>query len=174
MTGRDGVAESVTGRVRRGPLLVAVALDSSLAPLHCAADVADRLGSELVVVHVDEALGSGYTRADGTVVPLPMDPDLPDDIHVPAIRALHGTVESALAGTPVSWRWEERCGDPAHVLAKLADEVDASCIVLGAPHRGLLHALARLAEGSVVTRLTHHQARPVLIVPDPTPADTRR
>jgi nucleotide-binding universal stress UspA family protein len=166
MTGRDAAPDPANGAGPVGPLLVAVALDSSLAPLRCGADTARRLGAELVVVHVNEARGPGYTHADGTVVMLPVDPDLPDDVHAPAIRSLRATVEETLARSPVTWRWEERFGPAAHELAALADEVDAACIVLGAPHHGLLHALARLAEGSVAGRLTH-QARPVLIVPDP-------
>jgi nucleotide-binding universal stress UspA family protein len=154
------------GRERCGPLLVAVALDSSLAPLRCAVDVADRLGAELVVVHVDDTLGRGYAREDGSMVMLPIDPDLPDRVHEPAVRKLRAMVEDTLAGSPVGWRWEQRSGDAANELGSMAEELGASCIVLGAPHHGLLHALARLAEGSVESSLARHQARPVLVVPD--------
>jgi len=164
-----GVARGDAG----GPLLVAVSLDSSPAVVRCAAQAAQRLLVGLVVVHVDEARGPGFTRPDGTVIMLPIDPDLPDDVNAASIRALRATVGETLAMTPISWRWEERCGPAARVLAELADELDSPCIVLGAPHQGLLHALARLAEGSVTTQLALHQVRPVLVVPSPNPTTHR-
>jgi len=156
-----------------GPLLVAVSLDSSPAVVRCAAQAALRLLVDLVVVHVDEARGPRFTRPDGTVVMLPIDPDLPDDVNAASIRSLRATVEETLAVAPISWRWEERCGPAARVLAELADELDSPCIVLGAPHQGLLHALARLAEESVTTQLARHQVRPVLVVPSPDPTTHR-
>jgi len=123
-----GVARGDAG----GPLLVAVSLDSSPAVVRCAAQAAQRLLVGLVVVHVDEARGPGFTRPDGTVIMLPIDPDLPDDVNAASIRALRATVGETLAMTPIPWRWEERFGPAARVLAELADELDSPCIVLGA------------------------------------------
>jgi hypothetical protein len=71
-----------------GPLLVAVSLDSSPAVVRCAAQAALRLLVDLVVVHVDEARGPRFTRPDGTVVMLPIDPDLPDEVNAASIRSL--------------------------------------------------------------------------------------
>lgn len=148
-----------------GPLVVAVDLDRRSTTLACAMDAARRLDVELVVVHVEEAVSPAYSVIDGTMVMLPLDPDLPQGLTAEATRAVREWVEQQLGPSGLRWRWVERCGEPDRCLAELAEEVDASCIVLGAPHHGLLHALTRLVDGSVAAKLTRHQSRPVLVVP---------
>jgi len=62
---------------------------------------------------------------------LPINPELPDDVNAASIRSLRATVEEIHGMTPISWRWEERCGPAARVLAELADELDSPCIEAG-------------------------------------------
>lgn len=55
-------------------------------------------------------------------------------------------------------------GPPARVLLELADEIDASFIVVGSRGAGQAEVFAL---GDTSTKLAHQSARPVLIVPAP-------
>ena len=48
---------------------------------------------------------------------------------------------------------------------RLASEVNAPMIIVGTPERGFGHRVTELLNGSVAAWLTHHQSRPVLVVP---------
>ena len=52
-------------------------------------------------------------------------------------------------------------GRPAPTILRVADELDASVIVLGAARRGALEGLL----GSVSARVVQHARRPVLVIP---------
>lgn len=150
---------------RCGPLLVAVGLDRQESLLRCAVDVARRLDAELVVVHVEESVAPAYSVVDGSMIMLPLDPDLPDDTAAEATRSVRDWVEQHLAASGVRWRWEAPCGEPAGCLTDLAEEIGAAVIVLGAPRHGPMRALTRLLDGSVAAKVTRQPDRPVLLVP---------
>src|SRR6478736_2028414 len=60
-------------------------------------------------------------------------------------------------------------GDPARALGRLAADAGAAMIVVGTPEPGLGHRITAALNGSVAAWLSHHQDRPILIVPARTP-----
>lgn len=74
--------------------------------------------------------------------------------------SIHEKVKATLDDRGVSWEFVTREGDPASQLIAVADERDASLIVVG--HRGMNRAMSILL-GSVASRLVHHADRSVLI-----------
>ncbi|HEY1156025.1 MAG TPA: universal stress protein, partial [Arthrobacter sp.] len=56
-------------------------------------------------------------------------------------------------------------GDPARSLGRLAAEVEAPMVIVGTSERGFSHRLSEALNGSVGGWLSHHQSRPVLVVP---------
>jgi len=95
-----------------------------------------------------------------------------DEISQDAARELmqHGVELATEAGFQAEGRLEE--GKPWRIIRKVADELDAQTIVLGA--RGLGRVESMLL-GSVSTAVVFHAKRPVLVVPhmaDQPPADT--
>ncbi|WP_280471808.1 universal stress protein [Nocardia cyriacigeorgica] len=73
---------------------------------------------------------------------------------------------SVLTALPGNWSYYARRGNPAQMLSAIADDHDASMIVLGAPRHGLASLVERLLGESVASRLIHHGTRPVLLVPE--------
>ena len=130
----------------------------SNAALTTAVDLAQRLGAHLHVVH-------SVTLDDYGI-----DPDIEDfeDERDRNIARERGRIAAALANASVPWTYHEERGDPVHQIARLAHDVDASFIIVGATHRGVLHHLS--GGHSVSKRLLHLQPRPVVVVPaGPTP-----
>ena len=120
--------------------------------LLAAVDIAARLHAHLHVVH-------SVTIADYGIDPDTEQFETDRDRHLAQERA---DIEQALAGSAVSWTYHVEHGDPAERLARLATELDAPYIVVGATHRGVLH---HLGSGSVPKRLLQIQQRPVIVVP---------
>lgn len=81
--------------------------------------------------------------------------------------ALAGSVRTTLGDGDPPWTVRVLAGDPVHALTRLADEVDARLIVVGAHPRGVGHAIEGWLSGSVAARLVHAQQRPVVVVPLP-------
>jgi nucleotide-binding universal stress UspA family protein len=131
------------------------------AALGVAVDLASRLGAALHVVHCI------------TVEDFGVDPDTEtfEDERDRNVARERASIESALQGTSVEWTYHEERGDPAARLAALGDDLDAMFVVVGATHHGVFH---QLTGGSVSRRLLHVQRRPVIVVPEPSPAATSR
>ena len=70
----------------------------------------------------------------------------------------------------MDWTLRTLAGDPARALARLAAETNAPMIIVGTSERGLSHRLSEALNGSVGAWLSHHQSRPVLVVPYRMPA----
>ena len=122
------------------------------AALAVAVDLAERLGAHLHVVHCVAIEDFG------------VDPDTEQfeaerDRNVTAERQ---AIEDALRASPVAWTYHEERGEPAARLGRLADDLDALFIVVGASHHGVFH---QLTGASVPRRLVQSQHRPVLVVP---------
>jgi nucleotide-binding universal stress UspA family protein len=123
------------------------------AALAAAVELAVRIGAPLHVVH-------SVTLADYGV-----DPDA-GELEADCERNLaleRESIAAALEGSDVPWTYHEEHGEPADRIAELAESVDASYIVVGATHRGLV----ALIGGSVSKRLVRLQSRPVVVVPEP-------
>jgi nucleotide-binding universal stress UspA family protein len=155
-------AQPTPYRPRRldGPVLVGVTPGQSLAVLHRAADLAHTLAVPLVCAFADPAAFS-EREADGRREAVAIDPDGVDD--GAGIRAdLHRGLTSELADTGLTWTFVALAGEPAAALGGHAEEIDASMIVVGSRERTRLE---EVVGGSVALRLSHRQARPVVVVP---------
>lgn len=122
----------------------------------CAAH-AGRLGADIVAVHALLPVVAGSLPVPGI--------DL--STGATARAALHDTLEQCCAplpdaGVPFDTRVVDV--DPAPAIMELADEVDATLVVVGQRGRG---GFAGLLLGGVPHRLTHHCDHPVLVVPAP-------
>ena len=76
-------------------------------------------------------------------------------------------VEARLGDAGVPWSYEDRHGDPASELARVAADRHALMIVLGTRGEGIRQALSRLIDPSVSHGVIGHQHRPVLVVSSP-------
>jgi nucleotide-binding universal stress UspA family protein len=125
--------------------------DGSRAAIPVAAELAERGGAELLIVHVEErVVGKG-----GGPVNLAED-EVQAEVRAEAqkLQAQGRHVEVQMGRVAL--------GGPAHVIEEIAAEAGADLIVVGT--RG--HApVAGLLLGSVTQRLLHVATRPVLVVP---------
>lgn len=120
--------------------------------LSVAVDLAERLDAVVHVVHCMAIEDFG------------VDPDT-DQFEAERDRNVareRQSIETLLRDSTVSWTYHEERGDPAARLARLAHEVDALFIVVGATHHPVFQ---QLVGGSVSGRLLHKGNRPVLVVP---------
>ncbi|MBV9919309.1 MAG: universal stress protein [Pseudonocardia sp.] len=144
----------------RGPAGTSLVLGHSRHPaadaaLHVAADLARRLRADLNVVH-------GVDLFD-----YPVDPDAADWERqaLEALAEQRHRVEAVLADFPLGWTYQAGHGNPARLLADIADETDALMIIVGSHGEGLGATFDRLLAGSVSRTVLRRQQRPVLIVP---------
>jgi nucleotide-binding universal stress UspA family protein len=122
--------------------------------LEAAGRLAQRLDLTVVVAHVQQVTFS--TTSVGETLQHIIE-DLELEVMVQASKVLDPL--------GVHWRLHLATGDPAHVLQTMADDCDASLIVVGTRGCGTRPALHRLVSGSVSSHLVHHSERPVLVVP---------
>ena len=155
---------SAAGEAAAAPhprILVAVGDDDAVALV--AAELAQRLRTELVFVAIDETRYTTTDR-DGDPVELPIDPDGADDAPPPA-HSLETRLQQVLPeGTP-RWTLRVATGEPASALAQIADDLDAALIVVGASGHGVGDRVRDLVTGSIADHLIRNQRRPVLVVP---------
>jgi nucleotide-binding universal stress UspA family protein len=140
--------------------------------LEQAAYFAHHFGADLVCGYVDATRYVVEERPDGTVISLPIDPDLVD-LHEEIVDPkLEAEIAQGLDGQDVRWTVRALAGDPAEALAHLADQLDALLIVVGTRKAGIRRSLHEFFDGSVGARLAHRQHRPVVIIPlDPVATD---
>jgi nucleotide-binding universal stress UspA family protein len=137
----------------RGPVVVGLdgSVNAQLA-LGVAADLARHLDVDLAVFH---ALGL-MTVIEGHHVPT--------EGHREDIERLLRTewCRSLQADRSLRWRAEIVYGSPAGVLLSMANDLDASCIVVGSRGVG-----DELSLGSTSHHIVHNSDRPVVVVPPP-------
>ncbi|MDT0170358.1 universal stress protein [Pseudarthrobacter sp. BRE9] len=161
-----------------GPLLVGIMPKQHPEVLQAAATLAARLSTPLVCAYVDEASYLVEWDPARSAHRLSRHPDADDDM-LALTTELKAQVQAAVnkpasVGGPLQWSFRTLTGDPARALAQLAAELDAPVIIVGTSERGFTHRLSEALNGSVGTWLSHHQGRPVLVVPYRMPAHEDR
>lgn len=145
-----------------------------------ALDLAARLDGRVVVAHVEEipiAAGVGMPASGmaGPPVLLPPEEAVSDEQREAEQSWVHELCEQVAAErdlreVPCSFR--HAAGDPGRVLAELAEEADAYCVVVGSRGEGVLAAIGRWFRPSVSRSVLRENCVPVLVVPSagPVPA----
>lgn len=152
--------------LRGHPLVVGVVPHQpALVALTAAAWARDAGSSALYLAHVDESRYTRTEHADGTVDHAPVDPDGGDDDWRERQAHLEATLARVLADQGVPWHLRYLAGRPDRALTHLARAVDAAGFVVGTRGPGVGSHVREVLAGSVAARLTHHQHRPVLVVP---------
>ena len=156
------------------PLLVGVVPGQHPEVLRTAATLAQKLSAPLLCAYVDEASYLVEWDPARSAHRLSLHPDKDDD----DIRSLTNDLSPRSAppykARRPTWTLRTLAGDPARALGRLAAEVNAPMIIVGTPERGFGHRMTELLNGSVAAWLTHHQSRPVLVVPFRMPAHQDR
>lgn len=156
MTGHPGVVGVVPGL-------------SDLVPL-TAVSWARATGARLYFAYVDPLRYTVTEHPDGTVDHAAVDPDVANDWRQRADE-LEAHLHDVVDPSGVPWEFCYLAGRPDRSLTHLARAVDAAVIVVGTGAPGLRAGLRRLVDVSVggarslSAHLSHHQHRPVLVVP---------
>jgi nucleotide-binding universal stress UspA family protein len=138
-----------------------------------AADLSSLLNAELVCANVDITRYTVEELSDGSVAAFPVDPDQAEVANDEFDPVLSDRLEHLLAGRPVKWSLRALAGEPAYELGHLADELDATFIVVGTRRHGFRSSAREFFTGSVAVHLTHRQHRPVVVIPlSPLPPGT--
>jgi nucleotide-binding universal stress UspA family protein len=122
-------------------------------------------GVTLYLAYVDPARFTVEELPDGSVRHAEIDPDAVDDSWRQREQLIEGSLTQVLAGSGVPWELRYLAGRPDRALTHLARAVDAAAIVVGTRAPGPGARLREAVGGSVAVRLSHHQHRPVLVVP---------
>ncbi|WP_104139354.1 universal stress protein [Arthrobacter sp. ZGTC131] len=147
------------------PLLVGVVPGQHPEVLQTAATLAQKLSVPLLCAYVDEASYLVEWDPARSAHRLSLHPDKDDDDIRSLTNDLTSVIGSAVQSASPEWTLRTLAGDPARALGRLAAEVSAPMIIVGTPERGFGHRITELLNGSVAAWLTHHQSRPVLVVP---------
>lgn len=148
-------------------VVVGVLPHQSPAVVHQAASLARSLGAGLVCVWSDPARTFVAQEPDGTLVTTPLDPDHADSQEGDGVAetATAAQVASHLEGVELPWRFVYTVGEASRALARVAQEVGATMIVIGSRRPGLGGWMNHLIGGSTAGHLAHTQPLPVTIVP---------
>jgi nucleotide-binding universal stress UspA family protein len=141
--------------------------------LRTATQMAARLSAPLLCAYVDEASYLVEWDPARSAHRLSLHPDKDDDDVRAVTLEIRAVIEDAVgaSGDPsINWTLRTLAGDPARALARLAAEINAPMIVVGTSEKGLAHRISEALNGSVAAWLSHHQSRPVLVVPYRMPA----
>lgn len=122
-------------------------------------------GVTLYFAYVDPTRFTVEELPDGTVRHAEIDPDAVDDSWRRREQVIETSLTQVLAGSGVPWELRYLAGRPDRALTHLARAVDAAAIVVGTRAPGPGARLREAIGGSLAVRLSHHQHRPVLVVP---------
>jgi nucleotide-binding universal stress UspA family protein len=153
---------------RRPVVLVGVVQRRVASVVGGAAAFAEAFGAELVCAHVDVGHYLVEAMPDGSLVSLPVDPELLEEGGDEEERfpgGLRQDIEQELHDRGVAWSTRMLAGEPARALSALAAKLDAAMIVVGTREPGLKGSLQEFLTGSVAVHLAHHQHRPVVVIP---------
>ena len=155
------------------PLVVGVMPDQHPEVLRTATQLAARLSAPLLCAYVDEASYLVEWDPARSAHRLSLHPDKDDDDVRAVTLEMRAVIEDAVGASAepsINWTLRTLAGDPARALARLAAETNAPMIVVGTSEKGLAHRISEALNGSVAAWLSHHQSRPVLVVPYRMPA----
>jgi len=155
-------AESTSGPP---PLVVGVLPGQSPDVLRTAALLARNIAAPLICAHVDEASYLVEWDPARSAHRLSLHPDADDARIRETTQELRSVIEARCASLGIDWTLRTLAGDPARAIGRLAADADACMIVVGTPERGIGHRISAALNGSVAAWLSHHQDRPILIVP---------
>ncbi len=131
-----------------------------------AADWASAMGGITVYfAYVDPARYPVEELPDGTVRHAEIDPDTVDDSWHERQHEMERFLHAVMDKTGATWEFRYLAGRPDRALTHLARAVDAAAIVVGTRAPGAGARAREFIDGSVAVQLSHHQHRPVLIVP---------
>jgi nucleotide-binding universal stress UspA family protein len=149
----------------RKPLIVGVYPGQNGRVVLEAALIADELGLGLICAYVEfnsylTEWGPAPGRREASLHPTNLD-----GIDERVALDLAESIRETLGGAAQSWQLRILAGDPPKALARLADEVDARLLAVGTRSPGFARTVGEGLAGSVATRLSHTQPRPVLVIP---------
>ena len=147
------------------PLVVAVKAEASELVVRTAAAWARALGVGLFLAYVDPSRTVVRECPDGSVIHTELDPDLPDECWRDKDAALRARLAELLADAGVDWQFRYLAGRADRALTHLARTVDASAFVVGGHGSGRRRGPRDFLNDSLPARLTVHQHRPGLVVP---------
>lgn len=133
---------------------ICLALDGSEnanAAIPLAAELAEKEGADIVIVHVIEMVAG-----KGGVVPIHVEEEIMPKLEAQAEQLRKRGIETEIEVV------HNILGGPAHAIVEIADRHDADLIVSGTRGR---NALSSLLLGSVAQRLAQIAGRPTLAVP---------
>ncbi|WP_022902030.1 universal stress protein [Humibacter albus] len=159
----EAAGSQAAGAASVRPLVVGVVADVPDAVITEAASLAADLGSPLLFVTVEPLRYSISTLPDGSVLSMPLDPDVPDAQEETFDPDLAQRVRDLVPHAEAAFL--ARAGDPAIELARLAEERDARAIAVGTRKPGFRASLEEFLAGSIAVSLAHNQARPVIVIP---------
>lgn len=134
--------------------------DSSAPAVTYAAEVAEKFGAELVLLHVVQDLA---LVVPDVMMPLPVAAPAVEDMVSGAKSAIGGFVDKHGLGR-LNPKTEVRIGSPASEIVAAATDLKADLLCIGTHGRtGLAHFLL----GSVAERIVRHAPCPVLTVRPP-------
>ncbi|MDR6987643.1 nucleotide-binding universal stress UspA family protein [Paenarthrobacter nitroguajacolicus] len=146
-----------------GPILVGVMPGQHPIVLEQAALVAAAARVPLLCGYADVTVYPVDGSTGGPAAPI--DPDGVDEDFGGIPESLTQAIDDQLAARGVEWSVVQLAGEPARALAREAEAVGASMIVVGTREHKLAAAVKELTAGSVARHLFHRQVRPVLVVP---------
>jgi nucleotide-binding universal stress UspA family protein len=146
-------------------ILVGVTYGQPDIVLRHAAHLARTFGAALICAHVDPGRYVVEERPDGSVVSLPLDPELPELKDTDFDEGLVAQVRTAVADDSIDLSFRELAGDVAYALTRLADICDVELIIVGSRRGGVRAGLKQFLTGSVAAHLAHRQHRPVVVIP---------
>jgi nucleotide-binding universal stress UspA family protein len=159
----DAAGSQAAGAASVRPLVVGVVADVPDVVITEAGALAAELGSPLVFVTVEPLRYSISTLPDGSVLSMPLDPDVADTQEESFDPDLFSRIERLVPNSGATYA--ARAGDPAIELARFADEQDARAIAVGTRKPGFRASLEEFLAGSIAVSLAHNQARPIIVIP---------
>lgn len=147
------------------PLVAGVVPDGCDMVVHTALNWARALQIEVYFAYVDPSRVTIAENPDGTVRHAATEPNALHDDWQQRNRALRAWLAELCADHPIRWHFRYLAGRPDRALTHLARAVNASAFVIGAHGRVSRWRPEEYLNRSVAVRLSHHQHRPVLIVP---------